>query len=275
MAGRVLLTLFQQSYKGFKGKFFRVCCTAHDPTLLDGFPLYWVRELKFKKPKTLEELAPLDREVCQVLSSLGAMFNTTQLIKHEYDVGALKGYIGTGLLLSYFVMPVSILLYSYILPFFLLLHSDGYCFADLLHFHLGAGMVLNEEKRARLVDALTCRHGALGVAGASTPSAPISAPAAPSPTPSALIVAVPLAAVRASPAPTPLEKDKGVVEIESGDGDTAEGPVFKIRKVVRAATSHSATSSRFASFRDQPPNASSPRGLLALKGAGESAPGNN
>jgi len=25
VAGRVLLTLFQQSYKGFKGKFFRVC----------------------------------------------------------------------------------------------------------------------------------------------------------------------------------------------------------------------------------------------------------
>jgi len=32
VAGRVLLTLFQQSYKGFKGKFFRVCCTEHDPT---------------------------------------------------------------------------------------------------------------------------------------------------------------------------------------------------------------------------------------------------
>ena len=32
VAGRVLLTLFQQSYKGFKGKFFRMCCTEHDPT---------------------------------------------------------------------------------------------------------------------------------------------------------------------------------------------------------------------------------------------------
>ena len=45
VAGRVLLTLFQQSYKGFKGKFFRVCCTVHDHTLLDGFPLYWVKKL--------------------------------------------------------------------------------------------------------------------------------------------------------------------------------------------------------------------------------------
>jgi len=40
VAGRVLLTLFQQSYKGFRKKFFKVCCSMHDPTLLDGFPLY-------------------------------------------------------------------------------------------------------------------------------------------------------------------------------------------------------------------------------------------
>ena len=40
VVGRVLLTLFQQSYKGFKGKFFKICCNKHDPTLLDGFPLY-------------------------------------------------------------------------------------------------------------------------------------------------------------------------------------------------------------------------------------------
>jgi len=59
VSGRVLLTLFQQSYKGFKGKFFRVCCTAHEPTLLDEFPLYWMGQLKFKKPRGLEELTPL------------------------------------------------------------------------------------------------------------------------------------------------------------------------------------------------------------------------
>jgi len=58
VVGIILFTLFQQSYKGFKGKFFRVCCTAHDLTLLDGFPLYWVREFKLKTPKTLEELSP-------------------------------------------------------------------------------------------------------------------------------------------------------------------------------------------------------------------------
>jgi len=63
-------------------------------------------------------------------------------------------------------------------------------------------MVLNEEKRARLDDVLARRQGAMSGAGASTPSAPI--------------VAVPLAIVQASPAPAPLEKKKGVVEIDSG-----------------------------------------------------------
>ena len=94
VAGRVLLTLFQQSYKGFKGKFFKVCCNAHDPTLLDGFPLYWVEKMKFKKPRGLEELTPPNRELCQLLASLGAVFNTAQLIKHEYNASGLKGYIG-------------------------------------------------------------------------------------------------------------------------------------------------------------------------------------
>jgi len=40
VAGRVLLTLFQQSYKGFKKNFFKVRSNRRDPALLDGFPLY-------------------------------------------------------------------------------------------------------------------------------------------------------------------------------------------------------------------------------------------
>ena len=40
VAGRVVLFLFQQSYKGFKGKFFKIRYNKFDPTLLDGFPLY-------------------------------------------------------------------------------------------------------------------------------------------------------------------------------------------------------------------------------------------
>ena len=114
VAGRVLLTLFQKSYKGFKGKFFRVCCVDHDHTLLDGFPIYWVRKLGFKKPRTLEELTPHDREFCQVLASLGAVFNTVQLIKHEYDDEALKGYIGI-----VFTLSCMVVLCLHILPLYI------------------------------------------------------------------------------------------------------------------------------------------------------------
>jgi len=38
--GRVLLPLFQLSFKGWKGKFFKVCCSDFDPSALDDFPLY-------------------------------------------------------------------------------------------------------------------------------------------------------------------------------------------------------------------------------------------
>ena len=46
VAGRSMLSIFQQSYKDWKGKFVRVCCNDLDPTLLDGFPLYWVNKGK-------------------------------------------------------------------------------------------------------------------------------------------------------------------------------------------------------------------------------------
>ena len=92
---RVLLTLFQQSYKGFNGKFFKICCNKHDPTLLDGFPLYWVEKSRLKKPRSLEDLASQDREVCEFFSNSGAVFSTVELIKLEYNPKALKGYIGT------------------------------------------------------------------------------------------------------------------------------------------------------------------------------------
>jgi len=131
--------------------------------------------------------------------------------------------------------------------------------------------VLNEEKWVRLANALVRRPGASGAAGVSASPTPISAIVAPSPTPSAPIVAVPLAAVQASPAPTPLEKGKGVVEIASNK-DSVEGPVFKRRRAMVTVTSHSTTEGRPSSFMEHPPSASSPRGPLAIEGGGESAP---
>jgi len=71
IAGRVLFTLFQQFFKGWRGKFFRVCCSDYDRTALDDFPLYWVEKVKLTKPKSLDELPLTDREACQILASGG------------------------------------------------------------------------------------------------------------------------------------------------------------------------------------------------------------
>jgi len=88
IAERVIFSLFQQSYKGWKGKFFKVCCSDYDCADLDGFPLYWVEEIRLTKP----ELPSTDREVCRILASVGT-FDTSILISREYDVEALTRYI--------------------------------------------------------------------------------------------------------------------------------------------------------------------------------------
>ena len=93
IAGRVLLTLFQQSFKGWRGKFFRVCCSDYDPTALDDFPLYWVEKVKLTKPKSLDELPSFNRKVCQILVSAGP-FDTSLMISREYNVEALAKYMG-------------------------------------------------------------------------------------------------------------------------------------------------------------------------------------
>ena len=92
IAGRVIFSLFQQSYKGWKRKFFKVCCSNYDHAALDDFPLYWVEEVKLTKPKSLDELPSTDREVCQILASVGTL-DTSILISREYDVEALAKYI--------------------------------------------------------------------------------------------------------------------------------------------------------------------------------------
>ena len=99
VVGRVLLTLFQQSYKGFRKKFFKVCCSVHNSTLLDGFPLYYVEKPGLKKSRSLEDLSPPDREVCGFFSSLGVAFNTADLIKNEFHPKFVKIHIGTCLYL--------------------------------------------------------------------------------------------------------------------------------------------------------------------------------
>ena len=117
VAGRVLLALFQESYKGFKGKFFKIRCNKNEPTLLDGFPLYWTQKPVLKKPRCLEDLPPREREVCDFLFNLQVVFSSTELIKREYSLTTLKAYIGTPFPLHLLVLLCMCVAYlnSYIL----------------------------------------------------------------------------------------------------------------------------------------------------------------
>ena len=105
---------------------------------------------------------------------------------------------------------------------------------------------------------------------AADPLQPQIAPVPTSPTP---IAAIPLATLRASPSPAPLEKNKGVVLIPSDeDEDFVDGPAFKRRRTNTVATSHSSSNRRLASLRDNPPSASSPSCPLALEEGAETVP---
>jgi len=96
VVSRIILTLFKNSLKGWRGKFFKVRATKFDPTALEGFPLYWTEKPKLTKPKALDELASADREVYKALAGLGVVFDTAKLIANEFNAHTLSTYFGTG-----------------------------------------------------------------------------------------------------------------------------------------------------------------------------------
>jgi len=91
---RVLLTLFQQSYKGFKKNFFKIRSNRRDPALLYGFPLYWAEKPNLQSPRSLEDLPPQERGICEFLSGLQNPFSTLELLKREFSPKNLKKCIG-------------------------------------------------------------------------------------------------------------------------------------------------------------------------------------
>ena len=99
VVGRALLSLFQQSYKGFKGKFLKIRCNKRDLTLLDEFPLYWTHKPNFQGARCLEDMPQWDQEVCLFFSSLKVVFDTTTLIKQEFSPVGLKAYMVSFVLL--------------------------------------------------------------------------------------------------------------------------------------------------------------------------------
>ena len=99
--GRVLLTPFQNSFTGWKGRFFKVCCYDLVPSALDGFPLYRVRGTRALKSKAFKKLNPNDQVVCRVLAEAGG-FDSATLISLEFNAETLEKYICTSDCLSNF-----------------------------------------------------------------------------------------------------------------------------------------------------------------------------
>jgi len=107
IAGRSILSIFQQSYKDWKGKFVRVCCNDQNPSLLDGFPLYWVnkgkKELSFRKGREPEKMGELDKDLCgfwKRVASSGVTLSTASIVSFEFYESQLDFHIGLPLSLQ-------------------------------------------------------------------------------------------------------------------------------------------------------------------------------
>jgi len=103
IAGRSILSIFQQSYKDWKGKFIKVCQNDQDPSLLDGFPLYWVNKgnkdskESFRRPRSPDNMGELDKDLCLFWKSVAAAnitFPTASIISSEFLEDQLEAHIG-------------------------------------------------------------------------------------------------------------------------------------------------------------------------------------
>jgi len=84
VGGRGLLTLFQSSYKGFKGGFLKIRAPPHREDLLEGFPLYWTQNPSIPSACQLFDLSSSEKEYCLMLEQLKAIFDTKQLLDLEF-----------------------------------------------------------------------------------------------------------------------------------------------------------------------------------------------
>jgi len=94
VSGRGLFTLFQSSYKGFRGIFVKILAPTHNPTLLEGFPLFWTRHPSPRNARLIEDLTPIERKGCQDLEGLEVIFDIRKVLELEYREVDLKMFIG-------------------------------------------------------------------------------------------------------------------------------------------------------------------------------------
>ena len=239
VAGWVLLTLFQQSYKGFKKNFFKIRSNRRDLDLLDGFPLYWTKKPNLQRPRSLEDLAPQERGVCEFHSGLLAPFNTLELLKHEFSPKSLKTYIG----IPSYISPSLAVSLRFLYP--------------ALTCCLCANMGFSNNKKKKLVDLLDKRKAAATEEGTFMPIAP-STSAAPAPCPTEL-------------APS-INRPEGMVAVDTDDEETCTDLVFKRSRVDEVVAPSTSASGGLPTFMDHPPSASSPLPLAVPEGGGETVP---
>jgi len=103
IAGRSILSIFQQSYKDWKGIFVKVCANDQDPSLLDDFPLYWVHKgnkdakESFRRPRSPDNMGELDKDLCPFWKKVAAAnitFPTSAIISFEFLEDQLEAHIG-------------------------------------------------------------------------------------------------------------------------------------------------------------------------------------
>ena len=223
----MLLTLFLQSYKGFKKNFFKFRSNRRDPALLDGFPLYWTEKPILQKLQSLEDLSPKERGVCELLSGLSAPFSTLELLKCEFSPKNLKIYIGT----SSF--------YASCLNSFLLAYLHCCCFNLLSCVQIWALITIRRRSWP------TCWPNERRRLPRRERQRPLP------PRPQLLL---------------PVDRPEGVVVIETDDEETCTDLVFKRSRVGGAVAPSNSASGGPPTFMDHPPSASSPLPLVVHKG---------
>ena len=81
----------------------KVCANDQDPSLLDGFPLYWVQKgnkdakESFRRPRSSDTMGELDKDLCLFWKKVAAAnitFPTSSIISFEFFEGQLEAHIG-------------------------------------------------------------------------------------------------------------------------------------------------------------------------------------
>ena len=82
IAGRSILSIFQQSYKDWKGKFVKVCANDQDA------------KESFRRPRSPDNMGDLDKDLCLFWKRVAAANITSAIISFEFLEDQLEAHIG-------------------------------------------------------------------------------------------------------------------------------------------------------------------------------------